>query len=181
MIVFEWEKSVIEVARTWPVQGAIFEFFKFWTDYKESFWLVLIVIVYLIYKYGLKKMLIPFVFTLGAVLIADFTSRRLIKFFVMRPRPNFIDTTCEISKCWGFVSSHSTNVAAAATFLILYNRKNIYWALPCTLLVGFSRIYLVDHFPLDVIGGFFIGMAVGIIIFLIYKTQKIQIFFRSKN
>jgi len=169
MVIFDWEKSVIATARTWPTQGFVFDFFKFWTDYKQSRWVLLVLVLFFIYKLGFKKIIKPFLLTLTAVLIADFISRRFFKVFFMRPRPNFVDMACDTSPCWGFVSSHSANIAAAAIFLILYNKKNRYWALPCAVFVGFSRIYLLDHFPLDVIGGFCLGALVGASVFLISK------------
>lgn len=174
MIIFEWEKSVIATAKTWPTDGPIFEFFNFWSDYHESRWVLLTFLIFLIYKLGLKRLILPFFFTSTSVLLADLISRRLIKVYFLRPRPNFVDVVCDTSKCWGFVSSHSSNVAAAATFLCLYDRRNIYWTLPVVLLVGFSRIYLIDHFPLDVLGGFVVGSAIGFLVFYLWNALSIK-------
>ena len=84
---------------------------------------------------------------------------------------------CHLSKCWGFVSSHSTNITAAAVVLCLYDKRNAIWTIPTVLLVCFSRVYLVDHFPLDVIGGMLLGIFVGLIVWVGFKFFQN----RSKN
>lgn len=169
MIIYDWEKSVIETARTWPTSGPIYEFFNFWSDYHESRWIVLAVIIFIAVKFGWKKTSVPLVGATITILIADFLSRRVVKILIIRPRPNYIEHICYTSKCLGFVSSHSSNVSAAATFLCLYDKRNIYWAVPCVLFVSFSRIYLLDHFPLDVVGGIVLGTFSGASVWWIYK------------
>ena len=122
------------------------------------------------FKFGIKKIAKPSSLALMSVILGDFISRRVIKSFVMRPRPHFINMECHISKCWGFVSSHSTNITAARMLLCLYDRRNIFWALPVALLVCFSRIYLNDHFVLDVLGGAFLGSVIGWIVWFAYQN-----------
>lgn len=176
MIIFEWENSVIETARTWPTSGPVYEFFNFWSDYHESEWVVLVFIIFCIYKFGWRKLIMPIMCSAVAVLLGDLISRRIVKVLVFRPRPNFIENICNTGKCLGFVSGHATNVSAVAMFLCLYDKRNIYWTLPCVLLVSFSRIYLIDHFPLDVIGGIILGSVIGAFIWWVFKTfiQKIN-------
>lgn len=174
MIIFDWEKSVIEVARTWPTSGPIYDFFKFWTDYHQSRWLLLAFILVLGVRLGWKKLVVPSLLALIAFPLADLASRRLFKAYIMRPRPNFVDVACTGSHCWGFVSSHATNITAAALVLCLYDRRNAYWALPVVALVCFSRIYLIDHFPLDVLGGMLLGSIVGLCVWLLFRTEQSQ-------
>jgi undecaprenyl-diphosphatase len=174
VIIFEWEKSVIEVARTWPTSGPIFDFFRFWTDYHQSRWLLLLFLITLSIKIGWRKLIIPSMLAFISFVLADLTSRRILKAYIMRPRPNFVDVTCVGSHCWGFVSSHSTNITAAALVLCLYDRRNTYWALPVVALVCFSRIYLIDHFPLDVLGGMALGSLVGSVVWFSFKTSVCQ-------
>ena len=181
MIIFEWEKSVIETARTWPTSGPIYEFFNFWSDYHESRWVVLILLLLLGFRVGWRKLIIPVIGSAVSIFLGDLTSRRVIKILVLRPRPNYIENLCNTGKCLGFVSGHATNVSAVAMFLCLYDKRNIYWALPCVLLVSFSRIYLVDHFPLDVIGGIALGTCIGTLVWWLYKkitSQNIDYFER---
>lgn len=172
MIIFEWENSIIEIARTWPQQGILFEFFKFWTSPSESFWLLLPFLMILGYKIGYQKLISPAILVAVTVLIGDFFSRRIFKAFIQRPRPNFVGLDCHFSKCWGFVSSHSTNITAAAIVLSLYEKRNTYWTLPVVLFVSFSRVYLIDHFPLDVLGGNLLGIIIGVSVFFWFNKIK---------
>jgi len=174
MIIFEWEKSVIETARTWPTSGPVYDFFKFWTDYHQSRWLLLVFVIAVGIRLGWRKLVVPSLLALIAFPLADLASRRLFKAYIMRPRPNFVDSACASSHCWGFVSSHSTNITAAALVLCLYDRRNTYWALPVVALVCFSRIYLIDHFPLDVLGGMALGSIVGLCVWLLFRNEKCQ-------
>jgi membrane-associated phospholipid phosphatase len=110
--------------------------------------------------------------------LGDLISRRLVKALVMRPRPHFIDQICTQPYCWGFVSSHSTNVTAAMTVLCLYNRRYLVFAVPIVFLVSTSRVYLQDHYFLDVLGGvglgFFIGLAVWEVLKLVLKAKFLK-------
>lgn len=170
MIIFDWEKAIVAVTRDWPTSGPTYQFFHFWTDYSQSRWLLLLFLIVLAYKIGWRKLVVPSIFTIFAVVFGDLVSRRIVKAFIMRPRPNFVDTVCDVSRCWGFVSSHSTNITAAAVFLCLYDKRNAYWAVPSVCFVCFSRIYLIDHFALDVLGGMAIGTVIGILIYVFFKS-----------
>ncbi len=174
MIIFEWENSVIKAARTWPTEGHIFDFFKFWTDYHQSRWLFLLFIVMLSLKIGWRKIVVPAVLVTLTFSVADLISRRVLKAFIMRPRPNFVGVECHLSHCWGFVSSHATNITAAAFILSLYDRRNIYWTLPVVIFVCFSRIYLIDHFPLDVLGGMLLGAGVACLVWVGFQSRFVQ-------
>jgi membrane-associated phospholipid phosphatase len=67
----------------------------------------------------------------------------------------------------GFPSGHSATTAALATVISMlaarrrrwYGYAGATWAL--AIAVGFSRIYIADHWPLDVVGGFILGIASG--------------------
>lgn len=174
MIIYDWEKSIVGAARTWPTEGPVYEFFKFWTDYHESRWLLLAFLIILAFWIGWKKLIIPSGLIIVVFTLADLASRRLFKNFIMRPRPNFVDVACSSSKCWGFVSSHSANITAAAVIICLYDKRNVYWALPVVLFVCFSRIYLIDHFPLDVLGGMVLGSFLSFALWRFYQTQFVQ-------
>lgn len=77
----------------------------------------------------------------------------------------------ELLKAYGFPSGHTAE--ATSIFLLgclLISKK---WILPVgyayTLTVGYSRIYLAQHYPLDVGGGMIAGV---IAIYLSWEVQK---------
>lgn len=69
---------------------------------------------------------------------------------------------------YGFVSSHSANFFALTTFLFLiFQRYSKWWFIlfVWATLIGYSRIYLGVHYPLDVICGGLLGILVGVVVY----------------
>jgi dolichol kinase len=93
-----------------------------------------------------------------------------LKFLFQIPRPCFGLTPCPITP--SFPSGHTAVSFVAATIIFLHLRRRIYLLFYClAFLVGFSRIMLNLHTPLDVIA----GAAVGVAIPFIKKLWKIKI------
>lgn len=74
---------------------------------------------------------------------------------------------------YGFPSSHAANTAALAVFLILFfkNNRKIMSTMLITycLLVGFSRIYLGRHYVTDILSGWMVGAACGLLIYFAFQ------------
>lgn len=106
---------------------------------------------------------------IGALLVNVF-----LKVVVARPRP-YADMEGFFYPLWVMLGQHMesdmsfpsghTNVAFAAMvpLFILGNKKVSWLALVFGVLMGISRIYLVVHYPTDVIAGIITGTIAGII------------------
>jgi len=71
---------------------------------------------------------------------------------------------------FGFVSSHAANTFAMAYFTsrLFTNRYYTWCIFIWAALVSYSRIYLGVHYPLDILGGALLGIALGYLVFLLY-------------
>lgn len=136
------------------------------------------ILLLLIYKsFGLKPLLL---FILVIAVMITFTDQitNLFKHTVQRPRPCRLDELANegmryiASRCgrYGFFSGHSSNSMAAAVFggLLLrnYYKNLIFILLFWSFIVGYSRIYVGVHYPLDLFFGFSFGALTG---FAFYK------------
>lgn len=70
-----------------------------------------------------------------------------------------------------FPSGHTQASFIAATILMMAKRKFGIPALILAFLIGFSRLYLKVHFPTDVLGGMLMGIAIGLIVWFVYKWK----------
>jgi membrane-associated phospholipid phosphatase len=87
-----------------------------------------------------------------------------------------------------FPSGHASSAFALATSMALYskNKKLSLLYLLAAILVGYSRIYLSQHFPVDVMGGATIGVLTATLVFLFFdryysKSAKLKESDTKKN
>lgn len=105
--------------------------------------------------------------TIGALL-----TNCCLKLLIARPRP-YADETSLYYQFWllvkqhtesdnSFPSGHTTAAFAAATAIFFRCDKRYSWlAFVAALLVAVSRIYLVVHYPSDVLVGLIVGVIAG--------------------
>ncbi|MDY6967753.1 MAG: phosphatase PAP2 family protein [Spirochaetota bacterium] len=139
-----------------------------------------IFIIYAVIK--LKKQSIQFLITLIiSVSASDVICYRLLKPAIMRERPKvelkISSRSIETTRNYTMPSNHASNTFAffIAYFLLIKR----YWQilLANSLLISFSRIVLVKHYPTDVMVGIATGIIIGLctvyLISLIYKRKGI--------
>ncbi|MDQ3093734.1 MAG: flippase-like domain-containing protein [bacterium] len=102
---------------------------------------------------------------------------KVVKDFIERGRPGSLIDDIQLFGeqigGYGFPSGHATLAAACATVLhYQVEPKYRRYLVLLVVLVGISRIYLGAHFPLDIVGGWSLGMLVGSIMVLIFGTSN---------
>lgn len=108
----------------------------------------------------------------------------LIGHYMYLPRP-FIEsigrTLLAHKDNASFPSNHMMFMTVFATTFILSSHRKMGWLfILLALAVGWSRIYLGLHFPLDILGGALVGIIVSALIWrlLLPRRVKLCMFFR---
>jgi membrane-associated phospholipid phosphatase len=112
-------------------------------------------------------LLISFVLSsiLAQVLKNSFHRLRPVNFFHDYSYHKLIEGFTNSVYC-SFPSGHTTTIFTLATMVVFFTKKRSYHILALTLaiLVGYSRIYLGQHFLEDVIFGAIIGTSISLLI-----------------
>jgi len=156
-----------------------------WQVSHQLIWipLFIFIIFYAYKKLKLKSVLFFMIGVAFCFLLADRISVMAFKEVFLRYRPTHnsniqhqIHTYLKsngdyyLGGQYGFVSSHATNFFALTTYLIFNFKqfsKKWYFLFLWASLIGYSRVYLGVHYPLDVICGALLGMSIG---WIVYKT-----------
>ncbi len=113
----------------------------------------------------------------GAVACGALITNFILKDLIARPRPCHSDFISEYLSLgypsedgYSFPSGHVTAIASASfAFFLGFNKKISWLGFPFVILMGISRIYLLAHYPSDVIAGILVGAISGVIAFYITK------------
>ena len=148
-------------------------------DIEKGLPLVIIAFILLFFKKTRKAGLVMLI-SMGIGLI--FTNL-FIKNYVARLRP-FQSGRLEIVSWWKYVGSvhvgeysfpsgHATATMAAMTAIFLTCNKKYSWlGFLFVLLMGFSRNYLMVHYPSDVIAGMLVGLVSALLAYGLYWVLK---------
>jgi len=144
-------------------------FFIYYTFVGDGIFSICLIALLLFYFKKRKQSLIMFVSFLLSGLIVQ-----LIKNFVFAPRPIlffekgqylYFIKGVSLANNHSFPSGHTTTAFAMATLLaIMSENKNYQWLyLAAAVLVAYSRMYLAEHFLVDVLVGAVIGVISSLI------------------
>jgi len=152
---------------------------------EDGFWLVPLT-VYLYQHYAEKKdvktkaiMLIIIWITKGIISVAlknIFNLPRPMEVYEHSGRAIHTLQGLEIHHWQSFPSGHTFTGFAFASFYILVARNNtlgFLW-LGLAILIGYSRVYLFQHFPRDVFAGSILGMAVVLGIIFLWRERPVH-------
>ncbi|WP_428982397.1 phosphatase PAP2 family protein [Pedobacter punctiformis] len=157
-------------------------FFTFYTFLGDGLTFIVVIIVFIFLKKRKKAVTL-----LLGYLSSGFIAQALKRFFYF-PRPKayfesisfpyqyFLpDVTVHASN--SFPSGHTTSAFCLATLLTLIFKKQKI-CIPCfiaAVLVGYSRIYLAQHFLQDVVLGAFLGVLFGLLSYhCVYKQKMLK-------
>jgi membrane-associated phospholipid phosphatase len=144
-------------------------FFAVYTNAGDGLFTIGITVILLFYRRFLLAIEIIIAFLVSGALV------QVLKYFFPMPRPrvflanmnytHFIDNVTLTGHA-SFPSGHSASAFALATLLSLFdgNKKRALGYLLAAALVGYSRIYLGQHFLEDVFAGILIGVFSALLV-----------------
>lgn len=138
------------------------------------FWIVL-ALVLLIFK-KTRKIGITMALSL---LLGFIVGNLIVKPLVARVRPYDFDSSIALlispEHDYSFPSGHTLASFEGAVSIFLYHKKSGVAAIALAFLIAFSRLYLMVHYPSDVIVGAVLGSLFA------YTAYRITLRFVSKN
>jgi len=149
-----------------------------------------IVFLFFIFKkYRTKKGLVILLVLIIAVTLSDQFST-VVKDLVTRLRPthnpdikDMVHFTLKRGGLYGFFSAHASNSIVMAVFssLIFRNKTYNWLVFSWIFLIGYTRIYLGMHYPLDVISGWIAGAIIGYAFFKIIPFLEKHLVFMRRD
>jgi len=136
---------------------------------KESWLPLYVILMLLVIRNFRSKSWFILVFLLLGLVVSDQVCN-LLKELVQRFRPGYDPVIKNLTHIvlrkggeFGFPSSHAANSFFVMVFTgyLFRNRTSLIILLIWALLVSYSRIYVGAHFPLDILGGWTVGLLTG--------------------
>lgn len=167
-----WDKSLLLYLN--GMHTDFFDFVMYWISNKFiwiPFYLFLIYLITKNYKWRTIDIIIGVALL---ITISDMSSVYLFKevFHRLRPcqdpemRPLVHLVNDECGGLYSFVSSHAANTFALSFFLIIVLGEKVKYLTQGMIIwasvVSYTRIYLGVHYPLDVLCGAILGIAIGL-------------------
>ena len=152
-------------------------FFEYYTNLGDGWCWLICLVLFLIYKKKKEILLLVFGFVYTTIVTQSF------KYLILpnQPRPMsaiankaLVHTVegVDIHLISSFPSGHSTTAFTFYLFacIIFHNNWVVYLGVIPAMLVGYSRVYLAQHFPLDVAGGMITAIVCSILSVITYQA-----------
>jgi undecaprenyl-diphosphatase len=132
-------------------------------------WLVIGLVVSLVWRRAL-----PFALVVLAVAAADGIAT-LLKVAIGENRPSDKGSLITIPHSHSFPSGHTAVAFAAAAVLAWLVPRAAPAFLALALAIGYSRIYVGVHWPLDVVGGAVIGLVTALLLLAVARRRSVRL------
>jgi undecaprenyl-diphosphatase len=162
-----WDERVFRLLNdAWlhPLLDRVMPWVSDGRNYTIPFVLAAILILFVGRLRGLRFLALAAV----SIVIADAIGNHVFKHAVLRTRPCIaLEGVRLLAGCVNspsFPSNHAVNASALATLATLSIPRLWLPAVVLVALVGYSRIYVGTHYPLDILGGSVLGLAVALVL-----------------
>ncbi len=114
--------------------------------------------------------------SLGSAIVARLVFVSIFRYFIYSPRPflvlEHVNVLMNHEVESSFPSGHASFYFALATGVYLYNKKAgwVYFALAG--LLGFARIFVSVHWPLDILAGAVLGVVTAVLVNYLVNRLK---------
>jgi membrane-associated phospholipid phosphatase len=146
-------------------------FFRIWTNLGLGYLIIPVAL-------GLSFVKARYVFMSLLTFLLTFAVNDSLKYIMNKPRPEFILSSLHISfysvpgvevySTHSFPSGHAAIAFALFCFIALISKRNVlkFTAFIIAFLIGYSRIYLAEHFVADIFAGSIIGVSIAIVVYI---------------
>jgi undecaprenyl-diphosphatase len=162
-----WDERLFRlVNKNWgnPTLDLVMPFVTDARNYIILFIVAAIILVVIGRLHGFRFLVLAVV----SIVVADAISTHVFKAFFLRSRPcgalEGVKLLVGCTNSASFPSNHAVNASVLATLVMLYIPRLWLPAMALALLVGYSRIYVGVHYPLDVLLGGVLGIVVALVL-----------------
>jgi undecaprenyl-diphosphatase len=164
-----WDEHMFRLVNESWVTPTLDQVMPFVTD-ARNYVILFVVTAIILVVVGRLHGLHLLVLTVVSIVVADALGNHVLKLFFQRSRPcaalEGVRLLIGCTSSASFPSNHAINASVLATLVTLSIPRLWLPAMALALLVGYSRIYVGVHYPLDVL----VGSGLGIVVALVLST-----------